>query len=198
MLIEFDKASHTYRVNGKAVPSVTQVLDPLLELDGVPRAVLEAARVFGTHVHEACHLLVRDELDWARLDPGLVPYVNGARRFLKESRVVVIASELRVASATVGCAGTLDLVAVLKRSESIFDWKSTATLPRTIGPQTAGYENFYREERGGPRRKRFGVQLLPDDYRLYPLTDPADWSVFLSALNLHHWRHKHAPADRAA
>jgi len=192
MPLEFDQPTHVYRLDGRVVPSVTQVLDPLLELDGIPRAVLEAARIFGTHVHEACHLMVRGELDWARLDPELVPYVEGACKFLKDSGFTVIASELRVASAKLGCAGTLDLAGVLHRSECICDWKSTAVMPPTVGPQTAAYEEFYRAERGGRPRKRFCVQLKPNDYRIYPLTDSSDYSIFLSALNLYHWRRKRA------
>jgi hypothetical protein len=29
---------------------------------------------------------------------------------------------------------------------------------------------------------------MPNDYRFVPLRDPRDWNVFLSALNIHHWR----------
>jgi hypothetical protein len=197
--LQFDKVSHTYRVDGRLVPSVTQVLDPLLELDGVPRDVLEAARIFGQHVHEACHLLVRGELDWSRLSPALVPYIEGARNFLRECGIVVIASELALSGcdAGVASAGTLDFAGILPREdiESIFDWKSTSAVPRTVGPQTAAYERFYRAKRGGRQRKRFCVQLRDDrTYRLIPLTDPADWNIFLSALNLHHWRHKNVAA----
>lgn len=198
--LEFDKESHTYRYAGIPLPSVTQVLDPLLELEGIPKHLLEAARLFGTHVHEACHLLVRGELDWSSLDPALVPYIVGAKRFLEESGMVVIASELRVTGIAGGvhCAGTLDIVGVLRNHECVIDWKSTATIPKTVGLQTAAYERFYRMQRGGPQRKRYCVQLREGDYRLHVLNDPADWNYFLSALNIHHWRHKHVPAERAA
>jgi len=196
MRLEFDKGSHTYRVDGRRVPSVTQVLDPLLELDGIPRDVLEAARVFGQHVHEACHLMVRGELDWSRLDPALVPYIEGARRFIEESGIVIIASELAVTGAREGvmCAGTLDIAGVMREAEWIIDYKATSSIPRTVGPQTAAYERFYRMQRGGRPRRRACVQLRPGDYRLHVLNDPADWNVFLSALNLHQWRTKNVAA----
>lgn len=200
MSLQFDKVSHTYRIDGRRVPSVTQVLDPLLELEGIPKHLLEAARIFGQHVHEACHLMVRGELDWARLDPSLTPYVSAAKRFIDESGIVVIASELSLSGkdAGVDCAGTLDIAGILRGSECIIDWKSTSVIPRTVGPQTAAYERFYRAKRGGRARKRYCVQLREYDYRVHPLTDPADWNLFLSALNIHHWRQKNVAASAAA
>jgi hypothetical protein len=96
--------------------------------------------------------------------------------------------------AGVNCAGTLDMVGVLRGVECVIDWKS-GQVPRTVGPQTAAYERFYRGKRGGRIRRRYCVQLCDTgDYRLHPLKDPADWSYFLSALNIHHWRQKNAAA----
>src|SRR5690348_9868673 len=107
MRLEFEQSTHTYTLDGARVPSVTQVLDPLLELEGIPAHLLEAARVFGTHVHIACDLMVRGRLDWRALDPNLVPYVEGERNFMRDTGFVVVASELRVASSRLRCAGTL-------------------------------------------------------------------------------------------
>jgi hypothetical protein len=154
--------------------------------------VLEHARVRGQHVHEAMALLVREELDWSSLDPELIPYIEGGKRFLDESGITVIASEMRVACANIGCAGTLDLCGYWRNSEAIIDWKATATMPPTVGPQTAGYDRLYQSMFGGRSRRRYCVQLKPRAYKVYPLPDPADWSIFQSALNIHHWRQRHA------
>jgi hypothetical protein len=139
-------------------------------------------------------LLVRNELDWESLDPELVPFIFGGKRFLDESGVTVIASETRVYCSRLRVAGTLDLAAHWRKSECIFDWKATAIVPRTVGPQTAAYENLYRSMYGGRTRRRYVVQLRANDYRVLPLSDPSDWNIFHSALNLHHWKHKHANA----
>ena len=56
MKLDFDKALHQYRINGQSVPSVTSVLEMITDFSMVPAATLEAARVFGSHVHDACHL----------------------------------------------------------------------------------------------------------------------------------------------
>lgn len=192
MRIEFDKDQHAYRVNGRAVPSVTQVLVPLDLLEGIPLATLEHARIRGQHVHEAMALLVRDALDWDSLDPQLRPYIEGGRRFLEESGITVIASEYRVACARLRCAGTLDLLGHWRKSEALIDFKATATLPPSVGPQTSAYDRLYTATYGGRSRRRYCVLLKPNDYKVYPLTDPADWSIFQSCLNLIHWKQRHA------
>jgi hypothetical protein len=192
--LNFDAATHTYRLNGAVVPSVTQVLDEQInDWTGVPQDVLEAARVFGSHVHQACHLMVRDELDWASLDPSLVPYVEAAKRFIDESGITILSSELALASPKLKFAGTLDIRGLLRDSVCLLDWKSTSTLPRSVGPQTAAYDHLYIEQHGGRPAKRYCVQLnpaLPHGYKVHALTNAADWSIFLSALNC--WRFKHA------
>lgn len=193
--LQFDAEQHRYTLNGRHVPSVTQVLDPLNVLDGIPWDVLEAAREFGNHVHAACHLFNLDDLDWSSLDSVLASYVRGYQRFLIETGFVVLASEERVAS--VGCmyAGTLDLRGVLpqrkRKRRALIDIKSTAVLPRTVGPQTAAYDRANYEMTGEKSDCRFCLHLKPDDYKLVELTDGPgiqDFTLFLSALNVHRWR----------
>lgn len=190
--LTFEPASHTYRLAGREVPSVTQALQLLEDFEGVPWAILEAARKFGQHVHEACALLVRGQLDWASLDHALVPYMECAKRFIAESGVRIIASELRLAHRTLRYAGTLDVLGDHKAFSGLYDFKS-GVVPRTVGPQTAGYAAAYLDTYGVRVQRRYCVQLnpdLPNGYKVHRLNDPADWHTFLSALNC--WRFKHA------
>jgi hypothetical protein len=180
-VIDFDAETHTYRVAGVIVPSVTQALRPIDNFDRVPPDVLEAARRFGTHVHTATDLYDRDMLDEAELDPALVPYLNGWKRFLEETRCTVISSEQQVYHAELAYAGTLDRRIFWKRSAWLLDLKSGA-VPRSAGPQTAAYrEALPKDERP---RHRAVLQLLPNNYRFIEQTNPADWSIFLSCLNI--------------
>lgn len=192
MQLEFDKDQHRYTLNGNWVPSVTQVMEPLDLLDGIPFWNLEHARIRGQHVHEAMALLVRDELDWSSLDPELVPYIEGGKRFLDESGITVIASELRVACPRLRCAGTLDLMGHWRNSEAMIDFKATATMPPSVGPQCAAYDKLYTAMYGGRKRRRYCIQLKAGDYKVHPLTDPADWPIFQSCLNIAHWRNRYA------
>jgi hypothetical protein len=195
MQLDFDEPSHTYTLNGRRVPSVTQVLDPLQMLDGIPWDVLEAARVFGNHVHTACHLYNLGVLDWDSLDPVLLPYIRAYTKFLTDTGFIVVTSEERVASVKCLYAGTLDLRGLLpigkKRYRCIADIKSTAALPRTVGPQTAAYEAAFTEGSGEKNDRRYCLHLKPDEYKFVHLKDgPAvqDFTMFVSALNVWRWR----------
>lgn len=191
MKLEFDAASHTYHVNGRRVPSVTEVLSPLEDFSRVPRDVLEAAREFGSHVHEACDLYNRGELDWLSLDPSLAPYVEGWRQFLEETGAVVIASEFRVAHDQLGYAGSPDVLVQMHDKLWIPDIKSTAIVPSTVGYQTAAYAKAYHRMTG-QEPKRCCVLLTGDGrYKLHTRKEPSDWEMFVSALNVYKHKAKH-------
>jgi hypothetical protein len=188
LALRFDPDRHEYFVGDERYPSVTEVLEPEQQLDGIPPDVLERARIMGNHVHEACALLAYNRLDWATLDPLLVPRVQAARAFLKDTALTVLRVEYRMADPQLKVAGTLDLYGVLDRKTWVLDFKSGAK-SRTWGLQLAAYDHLFRRNFGGRPLKRGAVQLREDgSYRLIPYEDPRDWSLFTSALNLWHWR----------
>lgn len=188
-MIDFDPVEHVYTHAGKRVPSVTQVLGFIEDWERVPRDLLDAAAEFGTHVHEAAALLVRDELDWSSLDPALVPPLESLMAFLRESGAVVIESEKRLYHQVMRYAGTLDAVVHWKGGLAVLDWKTGQTVPKSVGPQTAAYAAAL-ESMGGPKiKRRYCVQLLADKYRVTKLDNQNDWNVFQSCLNV--WRYKH-------
>ncbi|HMJ13785.1 MAG TPA: hypothetical protein VK524_20350, partial [Polyangiaceae bacterium] len=188
-------ADHRYLLEGRELPAVTRVIEKLEGFLGIPAELLETARIRGQRVHEACALLVREQLDIDSLGEELQPYLRGAARFLAESGITIIASELPLGSRRLGWAGTLDLVGHWRGTECVLDWKATATIPPTVGPQTYGYERLYREAYGGNKRKRYCVQLKPDNYRVHPLANPVDKTIFTSCLNLLIWRQQHGKGD---
>jgi hypothetical protein len=191
--LSFDAAAHEYRRAGRVLPSVTQVLQPYTGLEFVPASILEPAREFGTHVHTACDLYDVDAIDWSTLDDALRPWIESWARWVDDQCVEILASELRLDSKRYGYAGTLDAALVFKGRTFIIDRKTSAAVPRTVGPQTAAYQELYEENFGRDRKLRRACVLLRGDgqpARLRMLTDPGDWSVFLSALNLWRWQAK--------
>lgn len=206
MKLSFDSDTHTYRVGGVIYPSVTEVLGPAEAFagmfDGVPAGALEMARERGTYVHEAMALLVRGELEWSSLDETWEPYIRSGERFLADSGIVVTGSEMPVYSERLRVAGTIDLTGVWRSREALIDFKASAGVPPTVGPQTAGYHFLHRDLYGGKSRmNRFCVHLTPTGnpgYRVIPLEDSRDESIFLSALNLFHWGASHATRAVAA
>jgi hypothetical protein len=190
--LHFEPIEHRYKLEGVEVPGVTRVLDDQLdEFERVPWETIERRRAEGQLVHEAFALLVRGRLDRSSLDPWLEECMLGADRFLRESGVRVVASELRVAHRLVGYAGTLDLLGMLQPpAVDLFDVKSGVTVPRSVGPQTAAYKEAC-EARGIKIRRRYCLLLNPalaNGYKLEPLRCATDWHIYLSALNV--WRFK--------
>lgn len=195
--LHFDEVTHTYSVDGQKWPSVTAILDPLLELDGIPRAALEAAALFGQHVHLATHLWDLGQLDEDALDPHLRPYLAGWKSFLRESGAVVQASEVRVSHRLLKVAGTLDKVVRWRFARNyVLDVKSSALVPWTVGMQTAGYRELLLDQE--PERRvslsptRLCVHLKPEGvYKLHVLDDSRDRNDFISCVNFHNLRKRH-------
>lgn len=192
-VLTFDAETHTYTLGGRRVPSVTQVLDSqLADWSMVPPDVLEAARIFGQHVHEAVAFELRGILHWDALDPAIRPYIEGLRNFMRKGDFVPLASEVQMGHRLFRYAGTLDLYGPVCGVSSLIDVKSGA-VPRTVGPQTAGYAELYHHNYGVRVKRRHCLELnpkYPEGFKLHRLTDPADWSIFQSSLTC--WRFKHA------
>lgn len=191
--IDFDAAHHAYSIDGKPVPSVTQVLAPQNDWSHVDAWALEAAAALGRDVHAACNLLVRDALDWDSLDPAVAPYVRGAQQFLRKFGGVVLAAEQVVGNKLLGVAGTLDLLIMKNEWQYLIDWKVSATVPSTVGAQLAAYQQLYADTYRGGRRMvralRRCVRLKPDGYSLHAMDERnGDYSLFISCLNA--WKHR--------
>ena len=108
-------------------------------------------------------------------------------------RSVLPGSEVPVYSERLRVAGTIDLLGIWTRREALLDFKASAAVPVTVGPQTAGYQFLHRDLYGGGKRiQRYCVHLTPTEYRVIPLEDSRDESIFLSSLNLFHWSTRYA------
>lgn len=190
MTLAFDPVEHRYSVGRRQVPGVTSVLSPYNGFEHVDPEVLRVAAEFGRHVHDAIDLYNRDELDHESLNPSVAAYLDGWVRFLAESGFVVVESEARVYHQTLGYAGALDVVGNFPTHKelSLIDTKTTATVPKTVGPQTAAYSEAWAVSRKARRLRRYCCHLAPNKYTLVPLTDVRDFDIFKAALTLHKWR----------
>jgi hypothetical protein len=188
-ILRFEEASHTYSLGGHKVPSVTQVLAPLSNFDGIPRDVLAAKAKLGTDVHFACQLHDEDDLDEASVDDAVAPYLVAYRRFLAESKAKLVLNEVRVFDSVYRYAGTLDRVFYLSGHLTLVDLKTCIVTPHSVGPQTAAYLHALRRP---DVTRRAALRLRPDGtYRLDLLADANDWATFLSCLTIHRHLEKH-------
>lgn len=130
-MIEFDSATHTYTVDGKIMPSVSDIIAPLSDFSDISPATLEYAAARGTAVHSACEQLDYgiDIEDIEELDPETAPYVQAYIAWKRDFQVEVLHSEYKVYSDFYEVCGTLDRVVEFGSDHTpwIVDLKTTAT-----------------------------------------------------------------------
>lgn len=196
MNLTFDAATHTYRLDGRVVRSVTQLIAQLYRgaFDNIPEAILDRKRDIGVAVHAATELIDADDLDEASVDPAIAGYLEAYRKFLRVEKPEWSMSETQLGHPTLGYAGTLDRAGLVRDSISIVDIKTVVTLHPAIGVQLAGYDILRQHAHSTPMpAKRYALQLRPDGtYKLVPYAHADDYKVFLSIVSLHNWMEKNA------
>lgn len=149
----FDEATHTYTIDRKPVPSVTQVLSDLLPSWQASEWHLQR----GQAVH-ACAAMIALGQDFD-FDPQIEGQVIACRKFFAEMNPAVIDVEKELYSEQYRYAGTMDMLCRLGRYTVVLDWKASfsASLPYQLG----GYAIIANVSHG------VGVQLLEDGtYRM--------------------------------
>lgn len=198
----FDEAAHEYRLDGRRLPSVTQIIAPLSAdwLRAIPRDVLEAKRAFGSAVHLACELDESAELDDEATDERVMRCVHAWRKFKADTGASVVMTEQRLYHPGMHFAGTLDRLLYLRSPGAqagatwIIDLKTSAEAHASYGVQLAGYALLLRagsdgliDNLAGLRR---GTVHLSDDgaYRLHEHRNYNDEAAFMACLALHNWK----------
>ncbi len=182
--LTFDAEKHEYRIDGQRVPSVTQVLQGAGLID--TRWFNEEARTRGTYVAQATQFYDEGTLDYDALDDELKSYIMAWEKFLVENDVQVVNVEMMVANLARRYAGTLDRLIILREQRWLLDIK-TGSKAAWHALQTAGYSMCIVGPIGWHHRASI---LLQDDgsYMFHKHGEPSDRDVFLSALNLYHWK----------
>lgn len=189
--LTFEESTHTYRLDGVALPSVTTVIkDNRLGDDFGPVAadVLEHARQRGTAVHAALHYSDEGTLDDSTVDSIVGGYLDAWRRFLVERGVQVLQMEQRYACQVYRFAGTLDRIVTADhgRRRVLVDLKTGSVGGADL--QTAAYAYLAGVDAA---TERWAVQLHPErfiPYSVHPYTGRNDWRIFRAALELTHER----------
>jgi len=191
----FDQETHTYTLNGRRLPSVTEIIACLHDgYASIPPAVLEHARQRGTAVHAAIQYHGDGDLAVDTLDLEIVPYFESWLKFLADTGFRVEGAEQPLYSRTFMYAGTPDLWGSIGADLWLPDIKATSLILPHVSIQTAGYQRLL-QELTGRKARRAALQLKDDGtYRFNPYPqaeDAADMGTFTAALNIHQWRQKH-------
>lgn len=203
----YDDKSHTYRVDGRLVPHITEIVPS--DYSHVPPEHLEKARQRGSAVHKYTELYDLGTLPWTKLDQRLVPYLEAWIKALDEYQLEFepVDVERRLYHPIDRYAGTGDRPrcwitppgAVSRRRLATLEIKTIAKMDdplQCVGLQTAGQrrcENYRARALGIPEtEERWGCQLREDGtYKMYPYTDKRHERVFLSYLTVLNWEVLH-------
>ena len=174
-MTSFDATSHTYTINGRLVPSVTQVLGDLLP--GWQASEWHMQR--GTAVH-ACAAMIAQGKAFDH-DPAIAGQVAAIRKFFSEVKPQVLEVEKRLFAEGYGYAGTCDMVAVFKKAAVVVDWKATVTAAAQY--QVAAYALAMNLDYG------CAVEIREDGtYHMTPIWElrryKQKWLALLSAYNI--------------
>jgi hypothetical protein len=194
----FDAGRHLYLVQGRPVPSVTQVLHAAglsADYSTVAAEVLERKRIIGEYVHKATQYLDEGWLDLGTIDPEIQPYLAAYQRFIDESGFRSRLIEHRLVANINGmlCGGTVDREGTMAGKLWIIDLKCIERLYPSFALQTAGYELLLPKPVVPPFRYTRAVLQLRwnGSYKLTTYDDPTDFDVFRAALAVTVWKMDH-------
>ena len=181
--LEFDPIEHKYKLHGRGIPSVTQILSGAGLVD-TEWYTLES-RERGKAVHTACHYLDEGDLDFDTVAIQYLPYVEAYQKFLSEVKPKWEFIEHQVYDEVYWYSGTFDRAGTMNNQQVIIDLK-TGTMPKTAGLQTAAYKAAF-DPNG--KFKRYGLLLeKTGDYKLVPFNDHRDLKIFRCAAAIVNWR----------
>ena len=126
MNLEFDQATHTYKLDGVIVPSVTQILNELVPIQ------YKAGDWYlqrGKAVH-ACAAFIAKGIDFD-FNEQIAGQVAAIRKFFDEIKPEVIEIEKPVFSMTYRFAGTFDLKVKINFAKILIEYKSSFSIYRT-------------------------------------------------------------------
>lgn len=187
-VIEFDEPTHTYKVDGRVVPSVTQILKAIGCVD--TRWYTDEGRERGKAIDTLTELHDKGELDIEAAEvycPQYVGYVKAWIAFRAETGFETYRAQVKVANTRLGYAGTLDregrFCGASVTGLIIVDLKSGA--PEWWHPlQTQGYAECV-----GDRCRRGCVYLGRNGKAKWiEHDDPADAAGWLAYLNAYNYR----------
>lgn len=190
-MLTYDEATHTYRLDGIRLKSVTQILDEagLYNLSMIPPDVLQRAADFGTAVHDMTYLHDRNDLDLDTLDPALAPYLEAWTSFVRVAGWQGIESEQLVYSRRYMYAGRYDRRGLYNGKQTLLDIKTGTKNKATVklaGYQLAGYELAHNEMNGKEKvKQRICVWLCGDGaFKVETYTNKSDQAAFLACLTV--------------
>jgi hypothetical protein len=150
-------------VDGKALPSVTDICKPLVSFGDINPAIIQQAARRGSLVHEYTELIDYGiEPNDLEVEPELVGYVTAYACFLRDYKPQWELIEKPLYSLDLGYAGTLDRFGIIDGEQTIVDIKTSASANRATRIAWATQLTAYRALLGCAEAKRYNLWLKKD------------------------------------
>lgn len=194
--LTFDAETHTYRIDGRAVPSVTQVIEYVMPSNYGPMTDEHRDYVMnrGSAVHHGCRLADEGRLDWATVAPEIEQRIRAWLKFRADHpHWEIVLNETPLGSNLYGFAGTPDRLFRHDGHYNLVDLKGTIVPQNRI--QLGGYHQLLSEKRYDSIQNAVLVALNDDG------TYRAEWTgafelrrmknLFLSCLSMFNFMQEH-------
>jgi hypothetical protein len=159
--LEFIEEGHIYRLNGKILPSVTTILsaEGFNNFGGASEALLANRAEFGKMSH--LYTAYRDLgiLDEGSIPEAIAPILESWELFKKTFKVEILMVEKPLASGKWGFACTPDRVAWVNGKMSVVEFKTTASIAKSVKWQLAGQQLCVEEALGIEIEDRWVVDI---------------------------------------
>jgi hypothetical protein len=196
-MLTFDAESHSYFWNGVKAPGVTSILQEWVHVTvgteryhvnrfsgvAIPSWKMEEASAKGKDIHLGAQLILQGGIDWEGLAEEYVAPLRQFEKWLAECQPNVLYTETAFYHPKLGYAGTIDIIAEIRKALAFIDIKTGAS--DTVGPQVAAYERGWcAENRYLGRVERYTLWLPKDgsSYNFEKLNNPLDFDFFKSCL----------------
>lgn len=164
--IQFDEATHRYTLDGKPVPSVTQIINEVL---GSGFGFIAAdhgdwLKQRGRAVHHAAQLIAQGK-DF-EYDEQIAGQVQALRQWYADVKPVIHRQELMLFSTMYRFAGRPDFLGAVGRVKVVGDFKGSMDVERLtlqLGAYSILADDGYNHG--------IGVEIKPDGYRMTKLID---------------------------
>lgn len=171
-MIEFDEETHTYKVDGKELPSVTTITGMLSSVvyKEVDSEILKRAAEKGSKVHKA----IEDYTLWGdyELEIEYEPFMEQFKKALEKEKFETQKAEFRLTDGEI--CGTIDNMSIMGDYVIIIDYKTTSKPHiKLLEAQFGGYKKLL-DSNGFKIDKFYGLFLTKKGYKFKEIKPNVD------------------------
>ena len=185
-MLEFDEEKHEYKLDGKVIPSVTQIMQFITDrkYENVTESILDIAKEKGTEVHESIE--VYNKTGYAGISEEYKGYLDAYIKWIKDYQIdrTKLESEVKVCNKILQYAGTVDII---YNKENIIDIKTCSELDtKTTSVQISAYKEALKLNGYDKLKEHYILWLNKDGkYKYVKLEDK--FNIFLACLTLNNF-----------